>query len=150
MVLCKRCESKEYVKNGIVQGKQRYRCKSCGYNFTDGDGRSHASLPAKKALAVLLYSLSKGSFTMLGKLFGHSPSLIYRWIHEAAATVPDPNISSSIREIEFNEMWHFLEKKHKNCGSSKQWIVAHGELSHGLQVVVMLLPSNDSTIRSST
>jgi transposase len=122
MIACKRCSGEDYVKNGIVQFKQLYLCKSCGCNFTEGDGRTHPSLPAKKALAVLLYSLGKGSFTMLGKIFGHSPSLIYRWINEAAATVPDPEISSSVREIEFDEMWHFLEKKHKNCGSSKRWI----------------------------
>jgi transposase-like protein len=150
MVVCKRCDSKEYVKNGVVHGKQRYRCTSCSYNFTEGDGRSHPSLAAKKALAVLLYSLGKGSFSMLGKIFGHSPSLIYRWINEAAAQMPEPEIAEDIREIECDEMWHFLEKKVKNSGSSKQWIVAHGELSHGLRVVVMLRPSSDSTIKSST
>jgi transposase len=80
MAVCKRCDSMEYVRNGFVQGKQRYRCKSCGYNYSEGDKRVNGSLPAKKALAVLLYSLGKGSFTMLGKIFGHSPSLIYRWI----------------------------------------------------------------------
>jgi transposase len=147
MLACKRCNSKEYVKNGMAQDKQRYRCNSCGYNFTQGDGRAHANLPAKKALAVLLYSLGKGSFSMLGKLFGHSPSLICRWINEAAARMPDPEISEEIKEIEFDEMWHYLQKKHKNYGSSRRWIVAQGELSHGLQVVVMLQPSNDSTTK---
>jgi transposase-like protein len=32
---CKGCGSEEQVKNGFMRGKQRYRCKSCGLNFTD-------------------------------------------------------------------------------------------------------------------
>ena len=147
MILCKRCNSVGSVKNGKVRGKQRYRCKSCGYNFIEGDARINDSLPAKKALAVLLYSLSKASFTMLGKLFGHSPSLIYGWINEAGAALPEPDISDDIKEIEFDEMWHFLKSKKTKNGSSRPWIVAQGEPLHGLQVVVMLIPSDGSMTR---
>ena len=143
MIVCKSCGCGDYVKNGKARGKQRYRCKSCGYNFIEGDARVNATLPAKKALAVLLYSLSKASFTMLGKLFGHSPSLIYGWINEAGASLSDPDISDDIKEIEFDEMWHFLLSKKTKSGSSKQWIVAQGEPLPGLQAVVMLLPSDD-------
>lgn len=150
MIACKRCNSGEYVKNGKVRGHQRYRCKSCGYNFIEGDNRVNESLPAKKALAVLLYSLSKASFTMLGKLFGHSPSLIYGWINEAGAALLEPEISSDIKEIEFDEMWHFLKSKKTKNGSSRPWIVAQGEPFAGLQAVVMLIPSGDSMTRSST
>ena len=32
---CKGCGSEEHVKNGLMRGKQRYRCKACGLNFTD-------------------------------------------------------------------------------------------------------------------
>ena len=70
---------------------------------------------------------------MLGKILGHSPSIIYRWIKKAMETTPEPQISSNIQEIEFDEMWHFLKKKTKNFGSSKRWIVLQGELLPGLQ-----------------
>ena len=36
---CKKCGSKALCKSGIVVGKQRYLCKGCGMNFTEGDGR---------------------------------------------------------------------------------------------------------------
>lgn len=74
MVNCKSCGSKVVVKNGWVRGKQRYRCKDCGFNFVDGDKRIKQSTSVKKALAVILCSLGKASFNMLGKIFGHSPS----------------------------------------------------------------------------
>ena len=49
---CKRCGSEEYVKNGLMRGKQRFLCKSCGLNFTDTPARGKPL--AMKAAAVLL------------------------------------------------------------------------------------------------
>lgn len=71
----------------------------------------------KKALCVILYSLGKASFSMLGKIFGHSPSIIYRWVVEAMDKTEEPKILSTIEEIEFDEMWHFLQKKSKTLDS---------------------------------
>ena len=36
---CKRCGGKEFRKSGFMNGKQRYLCKSCKMNFTEGDKR---------------------------------------------------------------------------------------------------------------
>ena len=150
MVACKRCGDDGIVKNGTVRNLQRYRCKGCGCNFVEGDRRTDDTLPLKKALSVILYSLGKASFGFLGTLFGRSRSLTYRWIQEEMAKLPEPEISDNIKEIAFDEMWHFLEKKLRNSGSSKRWIVALGEPLPGLRVVVMLQPSGGSTTRSNT
>lgn len=37
--LCKNCGSDKRVKNGFVQGKQRYEWKDCGKTYRDGDHR---------------------------------------------------------------------------------------------------------------
>ena len=145
MPLCKRCQSGQIVKNGIVRKQQRYRCQVCGYNFIDGDARINPSLPAKKALAVILYSLGKASFNMMGHIFGVSRSLVYRWIAQEAEKIPEPEVSGSIKEMEFDELWHFIGLKKTNAGSSKRWIVAQGELWPGCSVVVALQPSNGFT-----
>jgi len=150
MASCKRCGSEETVKNGVVRNKPRYKCKKCGCNFVIGDGRVKDALVAKKALAVMLYSLGKASFGMLGKIFGVSRSLTYRWIVQEANRLPEPIVPGDIREMEFDEMWHFIGSKKTKSGSSRPWIVAQGELSPGFSVVVMLQPSNGSTTRSST
>ena len=78
MIQCKRCKSSKTVKNGTVRDKPRRKCNDCGYNFTQVDGRVKESVAVKKALAVILYSLGKASFGMLGKIFGVSRSLTYR------------------------------------------------------------------------
>jgi len=70
MIQCKRCQSAFIVKNGLVRYKPRYKCKACGLNFIEGDMRVKENLVVKKALAVILYSLGKASFGMLGKIFG--------------------------------------------------------------------------------
>ena len=36
MDTCPNCGSTSYTKAGIVNGRQRFKCKSCGYYFTVG------------------------------------------------------------------------------------------------------------------
>ncbi len=119
---CKKCEGKSIVKNGKVRGHQRYKCKECGLNFIPQDKRTNSKIAAKKALCVLLYSLGKASFNILGKIFGHSPALIYRWVRKEMSALPDPKVSGDIKEMEFDEMWHFVGQKkqkvdHQGLGS---------------------------------
>ena len=144
MYACKRCQSEKVVKNGIVRKKQRYKCKECGYNFVLGDDRTFPKMPALKALCVLLYALSKGSYNMLGKLLDRDRSLIYRWLREAGMNMSEPEINGEIAEIEFDEMWHFLDSKKTRFGLSKPLTVALGELSPGFSVVVILQRLGDS------
>lgn len=108
---CKRCASERVVKHGCARGKQRYACKLCGYRFVPGDERVEESLAVKKALAVILYSIGKASFGMLGKVFGVSRALPYRWIKEEAAALPEPSVPADIRAMEFDEMWHCIGSK---------------------------------------
>ncbi len=149
MVPCKRCQSEQVVKNATVRSKARYKCKLCTYNFTDGDGRKKESLILKKALAVILYSLGKASFGFLGKLFGVSRSLTYAWIRGESDKTAEPVVSGEIKEMEFDEMWHFIGSKKTKNGSSKRLIVAHGELWPGLSAVVILQPSSAFMQKSS-
>lgn len=140
---CKKCQSTVVVKNGFVRNHQRYYCKNCKYNFIEGDARINSSLPVKKALAVILYSVGKASFRLLGRIFNVSPSLVYNWIVEEAEKLPEPEVSNTIREMEFDEMWHFIGQKKTSVGSSKPWIVLQGELWHGCWGIVALQPLND-------
>lgn len=145
MVHCKNCDAKNCVKNGKVRGKQRHKCKMCGYNFITGDARTDEKIAATKAMCVILYALAKGSYNMLGKVFKRNRSLIYRWIREAGMKMVEPEIGGLIRELEFDEMWHFVEQKKTSFGSSKPLIAAHGELSPGCLALVILQPSGGFT-----
>ena len=144
MPCCKNCKSNDTVKNGMARGKQRFKCRSCGYNFVVGDGRTNERIVAKKAMCVILYSLGKGSYNMLAHIFDTWPSLVYRWIAEAGAKMPEQEVSGNVEHMEFDEMWHFVGSKKTGFGSSKPLTVAHGELWPGCSAVVILQHSGGS------
>jgi hypothetical protein len=96
----------------------------------------------KKALSVILDSLGKASFGFLAKLFGVSRTTTYYWLRDIATTMGEPLIAGDIQEIDFDELWHFVQSKKRSSGSSKPWIIAQGELLPGYSVVVMLQRSN--------
>ena len=69
---------------------------------------------------------------------------------EAMKRTPEPEISEDIREMEFDEMWHFVESKKTKTGSSRPWVVAQNELSLGLQVIGMFQPLEPFSTKSNT
>ena len=79
----KRCGAEGHVRNGLTRGRQRYRCKACGLNFTDTPPRG---MPlATKVTAVLLY-LSGLSMNRTAKLLGVSTPSVMAWIEQLAKT----------------------------------------------------------------
>lgn len=144
MPTCKNCGSERAVKNGVVGGRQRYRCKECGCNYREGDRRTNEKIAAKKALCVLLYAMGKGSYRMMGRLLNVDHTLVYRWIRSFGESLPEPEVSGEITQMEFDEMWHFIRSKKESFGSSRLLTVAHGELWPGCSAVVILKPSDGS------
>jgi transposase len=147
MLACKRCGRVDLVKNGIVAGKQRYKCKHCEYRFREDDNRTNDKVAAKKALCVLLYAMAKGSFRILGRILDTDHTLVYRWILNFGEALPEPTVASDITEMEFDEMGHFIGQKKRNFGFSRRWIVAHGELWRGCSAIVILPPSDGCTTK---
>src|SRR4051794_5403733 len=87
---CERCGSEEWVKNGLMRGKQRYRCKACGLNFTDTPPRG---MPLRVKVAAVLLYLSGLSMNRTAKLLGVSTPSVTAWIErfaKAYAQKPEP------------------------------------------------------------
>lgn len=137
IINCKRCNSSETVNNGSLRGKQSYKCKSCSYRFVIGDDRVKLS-PFASSLIVLLYSSCKASYNLLGKLFGVSPVAIMKLLKRTSDSLPSPEIPSSIKEVSFDEMWHFIKEKKTRYGSGVVLSMLEIELLDGiLEIVVM-------------
>ena len=121
---CKRCGGEERVKNGLMRGKQRHRCKACGPNFADTPPRG---MPlAMKVTAVLLY-LSGLSMNRTAKLLGVSTPTVMAWIErfaEVYARKPEPEGRAVV--VELDEMWHYLKKSRTSSGSGRLGIVLRG------------------------
>ena len=80
---CPKCQSREVVKNGKVQGKQRYKCKSCSLQFTRLTPRGRPA--QEKAMAVTLYTQGL-SIRAIARLIEVSPSAVLKWIKTFAKT----------------------------------------------------------------
>ena len=52
MAICPKCSSEKCVKDGIIKGKQRYRCKSCDFRHTV---QHRGKTPDVKRQALELY-----------------------------------------------------------------------------------------------
>ena len=136
---CKGCGSEEHVKNGLMRGKQRYRCKACGLNFTDTPPRG---LPlALKATAVLLY-VSGLSMNRTAKLLGVSTPSVMAWIEQfASAYAQKPEPEGRAVVIELDEMWHYLKKRPTSSGCGRLGIVLQDVSSIGNWAVVTRPPA---------
>jgi transposase-like protein len=113
---CPKCGTVEIVKNGTHLNKQRYRCKSCGLQFTRATPRGRPA--QEKALAVLLYTLGL-SFNATARLLKVSTSTVMRWVRifaERTYTKPAPGKAVV---VELDEMWHYLHLKKTKFGFGK-------------------------------
>ena len=139
-VSCKRCGRAKHVKNGLMRGKQRYLCKTCGLAFTDTPARGKPL--ALKAAAVLLY-VSGLSMNRTAKLLGVSTPSVQAWIEQFAqayAQKPEPEGRALV--IELDEMWHYLKKSRASSGSGRLGIVLQGGWWTGNAAVAITLPAN--------
>jgi transposase len=141
-IICKQCSSHSIVKNDKVRTKQRYKCKECGFNFIVGDRREKLS-PAARSLAILLYGRGESSYGFIAKLFKISSVAVMKLIKREADRMPDPEIDSSIKEVSFDEMWHFVERKKTSYGFGGQWSAVEIGQSAGVLGIVLLKHSEN-------
>ena len=113
---CPKCQSIEVVKNGKVQGKQRYKCKSCSLQFTRLTPRGRPA--QEKAMAVTLYTLGL-SIRAIARLIGVSPTAVLKWIKTFAKTHYEKPAPGDAILVELDEMWHYIKSKKTSYGSGK-------------------------------
>ena len=115
---CPKCHSTEAVKNGKVRSKQRYRCKSCGCNYTQSS-LSRTPIDIRKR-CIELYLEGVG-FRGIERLTGVSNVTVMRWIkklgHDIECFRPQTGEIEPVSVMELDEMWHFVQKKETNAGS---------------------------------
>jgi transposase-like protein len=119
MKRCKKCGSDELSKRGFIGEKQRYLCKVCGMNFTEGDSREKHSERIKRA-AVELYVEGCG-FRRISRLLKSifnvevCYQLVIKWIRKAALQIEnithDFQVSKNkIPVLEMDELYTYIKK----------------------------------------
>ena len=112
-MICRKCGSEDNVRNGKVGGRQRYKCKGCGFQFTKEVANGRSAEEHNKAVALYLLGLSMRA---IAKLFHVNVSTIRYWVPRfAVANYTKPAPTGAV-VVELDEMWHFIQSKKRNCG----------------------------------
>jgi transposase-like protein len=112
---CPRCKSNDKVKNGIIKGVQRYRCKECEYNFTvEKRSGEYSNDIKRKALQLYLEGLG---FRSIGRILSVSNVSVLNWIKEFGKEVKDlQSDDKTVEYAELDEMHSFIGNKKTTVG----------------------------------
>lgn len=76
--LCPNCQSDKVIKSGVVQDRQRFKCKSCNYHFSVNKlGKKIDDYYVNKALQLYLEGLT---YREIERILGISHVTILNWV----------------------------------------------------------------------
>jgi len=134
---CRYCGSVKNVKNGRHHGKQRYKCKECGYQFTIEQPKGKDA--EIKCLAIILY-VNGLSYRAISKIVNVSHVAVYEWVKAfGLLTYEKPKPSGPVA-VELDEMWHYINLKKTNYGYGKHIVALQVNSSTGNVEGVTVVP----------
>lgn len=84
---CPKCQSESTVKSGVVNKRQRYKCKQCGYHFTVKKlGKRIDDYFVVKALQLYLEGVS---YREIERILGVSHVSVMNWVKQYKIKRPD-------------------------------------------------------------
>ena len=106
------------VRSGHARGRQRWRCKGCGRQFTPTTPRGKPE--ATKREAVGLHGTGP-SLSATGRRLGVSARSVMRWVRDHARRhCPEPAPTGRATAVEIDEVWHFVPKRPASSGSGRR------------------------------
>jgi len=104
---CPKCGRKQAIKSGKVQNEQRWKCKSCAYQYTRSAPRGRPLW--QKSLVVFLYSYGM-SLHAIAKIFHVQPSTVLKWVRIYAQDYHHKPEAGDILMMGLNDMRQHLKK----------------------------------------
>jgi len=111
---CPKCKSNQYTKAGIVNGRQRYKCRGCHYLYTVTE-KSTAKPMAMKRYALHLYLEGLG-FRSIGRILGVSNVSILKWIRAFGKQAEDIRSERHLDVVEMDELHTYIGQKNAIAG----------------------------------
>jgi transposase len=106
---CPKCKSEKKVKNGVLKGVQRFKCKDCGFNYTV-EYKSTAKPIDTKKFGLMLYLEGLG-FQSISRLLNVSHVAVIKWIKKYGEQLKELKTDKPIKIIELDEMHSYLGSK---------------------------------------
>ena len=114
---CPVCGRTELIRSGHACGRQRWRGKGCGRQFTRTTPRGMPAATKREAVGLYCAGLS---LSATGRRLGVSAQSVMRWVRDHAREhCPKPEPTGRAVVVELDEMWHFVEKRPASSGSGK-------------------------------
>jgi transposase-like protein len=111
------CAAPHVVRNGTINGRQRYHCRGCGAWFGETQGTPLYRLRTQSAeiARALLAVLRRGSLRAAEEQTGHKYETISHWLRlaaahaEAVSDVLARDLDLSTAEVD--EFWSFVRRR---------------------------------------
>ncbi|MEM9679349.1 MAG: helix-turn-helix domain-containing protein [Bacteroidota bacterium] len=114
--LCPNCSSDRYTKSGIVNGRQRYKCKNCGYYFTVNKlGKQIDDYYVNKALQLYLEGLT---YREIERILGVSHVSVMNWVKKYNIRRPyNSNYHPTYKILNAEELSRFFSNAENLSGA---------------------------------
>ena len=106
---CPKCQSEENVRNGIIKGAQRYKCKKCGCNFTVSYEQVFER-EKKRRFGLSLYLEGLG-FHSIGRLLQVSHVCVINWVRKYGNGLSEIRNTKPVHIMELDEMHSYVGSK---------------------------------------
>jgi len=126
---CPKCKSSRRVKDGIIHGRQRYRCKECLYRYTV-ERKSDVKPAQVRRLALELYLEGLG-FRSIGRILKISYGTVYAWVKRWSAHIVFPRRENVASPATLQDMLAYIESK-KTAGQSGLLLI---DLEKGISLI---------------
>lgn len=107
--MCPKCQSENRVKNGVLKGRQRFKCKNCGCNYTL-TYQENAEKEKKRRFALSMYLEGLG-FHSIGRLLGVSHASVINWVRKYGQNLSKIKSSKPLKIIELDELHTYIQHK---------------------------------------
>jgi len=114
---CPKYQSSSKVRNGVIKGVQRYKCKDCGCNYTVGFTQN-AEKERKRRFALSLYLEGLG-FHSIGRLLGVSHVSALNWVRKYGRELNEIRNPKPARIVELDELHTYVG--HKKLAMGLDW-----------------------------
>jgi transposase-like protein len=131
---CPKCKSRRYIKAGIINGRQRYKCRGCHYLYTVIQ-KSTSKPMAIKRYALYLYLEGLG-FRSIGRILGVSNVSVLKWIRAFGEQAESIKSEQHIDIVEMDELHTYIGQKNATAGYGLLLIGMGKDLSTSYLVTV--------------
>lgn len=139
-MFCLKCQSNQIIKNGVVWGKQRFKCRTCGFQFTPERSNGHELTDKATALALCHLGISRNQ---VSKILNISQPSVTRWTHEFPKQLAFKFLTKNkLEKIEESYLCSYIKKLY--IENKENFLIARNIFKSNIEVDLIIKARQDS------